>query len=761
MPPSNLLLAAKIITVEEPPSIRNIAGVPTSIAAFLGITERGRERVPVFVTSFEEWANEFGGFIADSDLALAVQGAFQNGATGVWTSRVTHYTDINDPLTSTAVKGEFNIVDRGGVAAAAILNSNAGPFALEPAQQLDVNIDGAGTDSLVFAAVAAEVVMGNNEPFGLVNLDTLIYQTNASNDDPALGISRTINFLTADFVSIGAATAQEVADVINRDGIGISAEVTAGPTVTIRSDARGAQATINIDAAGTSIVAGKLNIASGTITSAGPNNVNLIDAVTATELAALLTALPLTAGTATEPTAGTLTLTGVTTGVGGTAVIEATTTALGIFAGALPITQTGSAAALSNTLRVIARDPGAFITTYGVVIEAPTSGDADRFNLRITRNGITQETWPNLSMVQTDDRYVEAFVEANSRYIDIDDLLSPAVSPANLPALGTYTAWVNQDDGLTGLVDADFTGTDAGETGLFAFDLIDNISIVLIPGRATNAVHNAMVQYCEVHRVGSCFPIMDPPENLDEQGIATYVKTTASLKGLTEFGAIYWPRVKVLNPSTAVFGPADQIVVPPSGHIMGMYARTDASGTGGVYQSPAGVEVGRLFGVLGFETDDVLDERKRDVVYPELINPITTFPNAPRHVDGGRTLKSNGNFPNIAERRGVIFIEQSLKQGLLFAKHRNNDRDLRMQVKRTIEAFLLIQFNAKAFRGDSPGESFFVDVSDALNPIEEIFAGRLNVRVGLATQKPAEYIILRFTQDTRALEERLADQLGN
>jgi len=761
MPPSNLLLASKIVVVEEPPSIRNISGVPTAIAAFSGVTERGPVRVPQFITSFEEFVSIFGGFITGSDLPLAIQGAFQNGATAIWVSRVTHYTDINDGNSTTAVKGTQSIPDRGGAAAAAILNSSAGPFQLEPGQQLDVNIDGAGTDSLTFAATPAEALSGNTEPFSLVNGDTLVYRTNESPESAVLGTLRTITFLTADFVSIGAATAEEVSAVINRDGIGISAEATGGTTVTIRSDARGSSGTLVIDASSTSIAAGKLNITSGTISSAGPNNVALIDAVTATEIAALLTALPLSAGTATEPTAGTLTLTGVTTGVTGTVVIEATTTALGIFTGALPITQNGTNAAVTNTLTVTGRDPGTWITSYSVVIEPPTSGDADRFNLRITRNGATQESWPNLSMDPVDARYAEAFLNANSGLVDATDLFSGATSPANLPALGTYTAWASQDDGLTGLVDADFTGSQAGGTGLFAFDLVNNITLLVVPGRATSAVQNAMIQYCEVERVGSCFAILDPPENLDEQAIKTYFESTAALAGLSEFGAAYWPRVEILNPSTLIFGAAARLVIPPAGHLMGMYARTDASQPGGVYQAPAGVEVGRLFGVLGFETDDVLDESKRDVVFPIPVNPITTIAGSPRHVDGARTLKRDGNFPSVAERRGVIFIEQSLKAGLLFAKHRNNDRRLRMEVKRTIEAFLLIQFNDGAFRGDTPAESFFVDVSDALNPIEEVFAGRLNVRIGLATQKPAEFIILTFTQDTRALEERLADQLGS
>jgi hypothetical protein len=70
-----------------------------------------------------------------------------------------------------------------------------------------------------------------------------------------------------------------------------------------------------------------------------------------------------------------------------------------------------------------------------------------------------------------------------------------------------------------------------------------------------------------------------------------------------------------------------------------------------------------MFGVLGFETDEVLEERKRDLVYPKRINPLTTGPGLPRYIDGSRTLKGDGNFPYVAERRGVIFIERSLKQG--------------------------------------------------------------------------------------------------
>jgi phage tail sheath protein FI len=143
-----------------------------------------------------------------------------------------------------------------------------------------------------------------------------------------------------------------------------------------------------------------------------------------------------------------------------------------------------------------------------------------------------------------------------------------------------------------------------------------------------------------------------------------------------------------------------------------------------------------MFGVLGFETDEVLEERKRDLVYPKRINPLTTGPGLPRYIDGSRTLKGDGNFPYVAERRGVSFIERSLKQGLQFARHKNNTEGLRAQVRRTITAFLLTQMNNGAFRSREPDKAFFVDVSDTLNTPTVIFAGKLIARVGSPRTSP-------------------------
>jgi phage tail sheath protein FI len=416
-----------------------------------------------------------------------------------------------------------------------------------------------------------------------------------------------------------------------------------------------------------------------------------------------------------------------------------------------------------NTLRVDGKWDGAYGNDVTIVIGPPTSGAAAEFNLTVEDNGLIAEVFPNVSMDPTKPSYVETLVNHptnGSRLIAVTDLASATAAPNNRPSVGTFGPMTGGSDGLTGLVDADFVGSDAGKTGLHALDTVQQLSILIVPGRATAAVHGAMITYCEVTRDKACFAVLDPPANQSATDIVTYAESTAAILGLTEFAAIYWPRVKVLNPSSAVFGTAANLVVPPSGHLAGVYARVDSSRPGGVYIPPAGIENGQLLGVIGFETDEVLSEAKRDLVFPKRINPLTVFPGAPRHIDGARTLKGDGNFPTVAERRGVIFIEQSLKLGLLFAKHHNNTEALRATLERTVTAFLLIQLKNGAFASTDPKQAFFVDFGAALNPPSVVFSGQVVGRIGLATAKPAEFIVLRFSQDTRALEAELAAATG-
>lgn len=417
-----------------------------------------------------------------------------------------------------------------------------------------------------------------------------------------------------------------------------------------------------------------------------------------------------------------------------------------------------------DTLKVEGKTDGTYANSLYVKVEAASAFGASHFNLLVLKNGVVLERWPAVTMDDTSPRYVETVVNdpnVGSNLIVVTDLDATGDATAQRPANGTFGPLTGGSDGLASLADADFLGgtSEDGRTGIRVFDTWDDVALLIVPGRATSAVHNGMIAYCEVTRNKAVFPILDSPAGASAEGIVTYVTTTAALEGLSEFGAIYWPRYSVLNPSKAVFGNAERIIVAQSGYVAGVYARTDGAREGGVYDPPAGVEKGILFGVLGFETDECLDEAKRDLVYPHRINPSTTGRGQPRYIDGTRTLKGTGNFPSIAERRGVIYIQQSIKQGLQFARHKNNDETLRAEVDRTVSGFLTVQMNLRAFRSKNPKTAFFTDFDVAgtgLNNPSVVFANKLVGRVGLATQKPADFVIVSFSQDTRAFNEAAA-----
>jgi phage tail sheath protein FI len=273
-----------------------------------------------------------------------------------------------------------------------------------------------------------------------------------------------------------------------------------------------------------------------------------------------------------------------------------------------------------------------------------------------------------------------------------------------------------------------------------------------------------MLDYAEIRRNGSMFCIIDPPRGQTAVQVKTYVETTAALIEYSEFGAIYWPWIAITNPQPSVFGDDPTIVVAPSGWVAGKYAANDQK-IGGIYESPAGIggNFGVIRGMQGVEPDpsgnsihEVEDERKRDLIYPCRINPITRLPSTPWHIDGGRTLKATGNFPNVGERRGVIGIEQAIKAGLVVMKHRYNNHANRQKAARIVKQYLIGEMRKGAFRSNDPATAFFVDASDALNPTSAEFAGVMTIRIGLATNKPGEYIVILVTQDTRSLEAELS-----
>jgi phage tail sheath protein FI len=759
---SKELLSSKVILVEEDPAVRGIPSAATAVAGAIGVTERGFIDKAVLCNSFEEVVQKFGGFVQNSDLMLAAMGFFENGGSALWVVRTVHHTDLNDPSTTTALRARGELLVSGVPTPAEIISTKAEPFAFSDGNFFSLSVNGAPEVGATLSASAASFMSSMTEPFALSDGMTLSVAIDAR--EPQL-----VTFPADHFADISAATAAEVAAVINSQLIGASAHSDTGQVV-IKSDVMGMSSRVQV-MGGTA--APVLSFPEGP--EMGSGFVQNIKAVTVAEVLTLLA--PFSAPPSAQAVArgepeiamrvlvintplvqafdagnGRLGLRTVAVGSSASLAIGATTA--DVF-GVDHDVHYGSDGGTAVVAVVEGKDPGSYANQVQVEVRPRTLGEPDLFDVAVIEDGVYRELFPSVSMSPAHPRYLEkALNDAKSgsslvRVFDQHLLGAPAPS-AQIAAL------TGGEDGLDGLDDNDFIGSEVGKTGLRALDQVQDLSLLLVPGRATPAMHNAMVSYCEVVRDGSVFAILDPPEGFSATEIVEYVTSMAALEELTEHAAIYWPRVTVLNPAKSVFGSSEKIAVPPSGIVAGVFSRTDAGRPGGVYDPPAGIDKGRMFGVLGFETDEVLEEAKRDIVYPHRINPLTTGPGLPRFIDGSRTLKGGGNFPYVAERRGVSFIERSLKTGLQFARHRNNNEALRAEVRRTVTAFLLTQMNNGAFRSREPKKAFFVDVSETLNTPSVVFSGKLIVRIGLATNKPAEFIILRFSQDVRVFESELA-----
>jgi phage tail sheath protein FI len=732
------LLSSKVVIKRAEPTLRPITAIQTSITCAVGVTERGPLATPTLVTSFDEYQDIFGGYTTDSDVAHAAAGFFENSGQFLYVIRTVHYTDPTDSDTKTSDIGTVTLQTPTTAATSGnVTGTEVETFELVNGDTLIVNVDAGGDVTSTFNVTAASVTGSNTETFALSDGLTLIFGVDG-------GSSQTVTFNTAEFVAIGAATALEVAAVINAEATGVSATVSVGAVV-ITSDTLGTGSALS---AFTGTAAATLGFTTG-----GTGTGDAVDSlfVTVAELKTLvegdISGLTLT------NVSGAVNISSNTTGPTSSIQVNATST-MDTKLGIDNATHSGTTGAAVDTLRIDGKTDGTYANDLQILIEAATNGEAENFNLIVLNNGAIEETHANLSMIDTDTNFVETIIENDSLLVAAVDL--DAATSSQRPANGTSSNLTGGDDGLTGLNDADFGTSPTAEVGLHTLDEIQDVNIIIIPGQATSTVQNGMITYCEDFRNGSMFAVLDVPQGSSYTQAVTYMETTASLLELSEYGAIYWPWLKVQNPATGIFGNVDTLDVSPVGHIAGVYARTDASQEGGVYVPPAGIEKGILRGIVGFETDQVLDENKRDYVYPKRINILTTFPGAPRHIDGSRTLKSAGNFPYVSQARGAIFIEQSVKNGIEYARHKNNTPKLRRSVELTIRQFLLTQMRNEAFASTDPDTAFYVDFSDKLNPPSVTVAGKMYGKMGLAFNTPSEFIIVAIEKDTRRLIEELS-----
>lgn len=731
-------LSSSVQVVETEPGVRSLPDLPTAVFGMVGLAERGPLDEPTVIGSYDDYVRIFGGLVSGQLMALELRQAFLNGLGQAIIERVLEGT----PASATASLLTGATAPTSGT----VLGSGFAPYLLQAGQKLDISVDGGGTLVATFDAARATNTAVNAPTYALADAQTLLVSINA-------GPVQTITFLTASFVDIANATAAEVNAVINAGLTSAFADLDGGAP-RLNTDRLGTGASVEVTGGTASAAFG---FPGGVV--AGTGDVADISAVTAAEAKIVIEAD--VANTTVTDVGGQLQIdSSATTGPSSTIQVEATSDALAF--GFDNAVHSGFSGAAAPTLIATATSEGTWANGAGgaglnLQVDPPSNGvvtGADAaFNLLVIKNGVVVEPFTNVNMNTASPAYVLTVVNdavTGSIHITLADQLVDIVSPGNLPAAGT-TAMAGGTNGDP-VTDATFTGGADPEKGLNNMEAAQ-ITILAIPDRPTVATQGEMITFCEVTRNGEVFAVLDPPVASDVAGIRAH---KAALP-VSEQYALYWPRLKIANPSVTVFGAGDRIDVALSGSVAGMYARVDGSTLAGPFTQPAGSDVATLFSVIGLETELVQRKSNRDLIFPELINPIRRPDQGGSiYVDGARVGKSTGNFSSVGERRGVSFVEKTLKIGLDYARHKNNNEDLRTSLLRTTRSFLLVQTANGAFASKNPDLAFQIDTDipgTGINNAAVQAQKKVFVKVGLATAEPGEFIIILVSKDTRALQE--------
>jgi phage tail sheath protein FI len=444
----------------------------------------------------------------------------------------------------------------------------------------------------------------------------------------------------------------------------------------------------------------------------------------------------------------------------------------------------------ANGIRLRAANPGLWGQLLRASVElAPNAEVATRlgvqpgdlFNLTVTDNnpGGRQEQIRNLTVVAS-ARRIDMVLVAESNLVRWEGAF-PAVPPVvtggsdavtaaeqqlqtataakpQVPAdITAATALVKTATAALGaadsqpLGDTDYLPLQAPKTGIFALDKADLFNMLCIPpddraGNTSPAVWQGALEYCVLRRV---MLIVDSPV---EWSANPETAAKSAFDGLASLGivgtsarnaALYFPRVFEADALTD--GRIDRFV--PCGLVAGAFARMD--GQRGVWKAPAGLDA-TLNGTQGL--DAILTDAENGQLNPVGINVLRSFPLSGRVIWGARTLRGSDQLADqykyVPVRRLALFIEESLFRGTKFVVFEPNDEPLWAQIRLNVGAFMNNLFRQGAFQGQTPRDAYFVRCDKETTTQNDINLGIVNIIVGFAPLKPAEFVVIKIEQIT-------------
>jgi hypothetical protein len=339
----------------------------------------------------------------------------------------------------------------------------------------------------------------------------------------------------------------------------------------------------------------------------------------------------------------------------------------------------------------------------------------------------------------------------------------PAIKPRSTPlAQAVYGFFAN--GGRRCYVVNIGTGSDAvlggadDRKGVDVLETLDDVNIVAAPGYTDTVSHNLLIDHCE--KMKDRVAILDPPKDVSDIGLFSNNETApapggagtgggqpggggSAPKGVRPkssaggYATIYFPWITGLDPFDP--NPNAPIEIPPSGHIAGVWARTDA--LRGVHKAPANEAIA---GCMGLTYS--VSQSEQEVLNPLGVNCIRAFARDGILIWGARTLTKSSDWTYINVRRLFNMIEESIRRSTRWVVFEPNDQSLWKAIKRDVTAFLRLLWSDGMLLGTTEEKAFYVKCDEETNPPESIDLGYVVIEVGIAPVKPAEFVVFQIGQ---------------
>jgi phage tail sheath protein FI len=406
----------------------------------------------------------------------------------------------------------------------------------------------------------------------------------------------------------------------------------------------------------------------------------------------------------------------------------------------LAATDAKPATGASGDLTFTAASPGDWAKQFRVRLTPRTdAGFTDRFKVEVLDDPVKEsvvEVYENLSMKQADPRFVGAMINGVSATMTV-----AVAATANPPGAVAIITFGGSADGAVldpnGATKNDFNTAVLGlfDTGKIA-DRLDLFNLVCVPGESDGSTIQKLQTACQKKRA---FLVVDCTQGAQ---VSTAVAEMAGMIGADpSYSAYYFPWLKAPDPlqNGAVRA------FPPCGYVAGICARTDAAR--GVWKAPAGTEA-TLTGAVGFQVP--MSEAENGALNPHAVNCLRTLPVYGNVAWGARTMDGDNDrgseWKYVPVRRMALFLEESLFRGTQWVVFEPNDEPLWAQIRLNVGAFMQTLFRQGAFQGRTPREAYYVKCDSDTTTQNDIDLGIVNIQVGFAPLKPAEFVVIQIQQ---------------